>query len=269
MAVHDDKAQQDKAPLASIAHRHCDCTAAPLSIALLPPSPIAIPPLPLLFPIAAATVHGNCHCAVAALLSSIAPPPLMPIRIVLPLFLSPIVTPAIPQRRHCCPSPPPSPIVIALPSRHRLHICCCHPLQLRCHYATLCHLLTIHCPSTCRLVVMLDWLSLRHLLLCHHLSMHLLVITLPLNAPPSSLPWLVVPSPCCCHRLSTHQLVVTLPLIVPPSRLPRLVVLAPIVAPPPLIALAGCQVASHCATLSFDLADCRVTPCCRHHHPSQ
>ncbi len=66
-----------------------------------------------------------------------------------------------------------------------------------------------------------------------------------------------------------HQLLVLLPLIAPPSCLPRLVAPAPIVAPPPLIALAGCHIASHCATLSFDLANCHVTLRCHHHHPSQ
>jgi hypothetical protein len=116
---------------------------------------------------------------------------------------------------------------------------------------------------------MLDWLSLHHLLSCHHLSTPRLVITLPLYAAPSSLPQLVVASPCRCHCLSTRQLVVTLPLIALPSCLPHLVVPAPIVAPPPLIALAGCHVASHHATLSINLADCCVTPCCRHHHPSK
>jgi hypothetical protein len=115
---------------------------------------------------------------------------------------------------------------------------------------------------------MLDWLSLNHLSSCHHLSTSQLVITLPLDAPPSSLPWLVVASPCCCHCLSTCQLVVTLPLIMPPSCLPCLVVPAPIVAPPPLM-LAGCQVASHCVTLSFHPDDCCITPRHRHHNPSQ
>jgi hypothetical protein len=99
--------------------------------------------------------------------------------------------------------------------------------------------------------------------------MRRLVITLPLDAPPSSLPRLVVAPPCCCHCLSTRQLVVTLPLIVPPSCLPRLVVPLPIVAPLPLIALAGCHVASHCATLSLDPADCCLTPHCCYHHPFQ
>jgi hypothetical protein len=116
-------------------------------------------------------------------------------------------------------------------------------------------------PAGCHM----DWLSLHHLLLCHHLSRCRLVITLPLNAPPSSLPRLVGR----CHCLSTCQLLVTLPLIGPPSCLPRLVVPAPIVAPPPLIALAGCHIDSRHATLSFDPADCCVTPYCCHHRPSQ
>jgi hypothetical protein len=77
------------------------------------------------------------------------------IRIVLPLLLSPIVTPAIAHHRHRCSSPPPSPIAIALPSRHPLRICCRRPSQLCCYPA--------RCPSTCRLVVTLDWLSLCHL----------------------------------------------------------------------------------------------------------
>ncbi len=155
------------------------------------------------------------------------------------------------------------PITILLPSHHQLRICCCCPLQLCCHYASLCHLLMLRCPSTCWLVVTFNCLSLRHLLSCHHLSTCRMVITLPLDAPPSSLPRLVVPSPCRCHRLSTRWLVVTSSLIAPPSCLPRLVVPAPIVAPLPLIVLAGsCHVASHCATLSFDLADCHVTPHC-------
>jgi hypothetical protein len=267
-AVPDDKAQIDKA-LSTIIHCHCDCTAVPPPIALLPPLPIAImlPPLPS--PIAAAAMHGDCHCAVAAVLPSIAPPPLMPIGIMPPLLLSPIMTPAVAHHHHRCPSPPPSPITITLPSCHPLRIHRRHPLPLRCHCATLYHLLMLRCPSTCQLVVMLDWLSFCHLSSCHHLSMHRLVTTSPLNAPPSSLPWLVVASPCRCHCLSTHRLVVTLPLIPPPSCSPRLVVLAPIVAPPPLIALAGCHVASHCATLSFDLADFCTTHCRCHHHPSQ
>jgi hypothetical protein len=157
-----------------------------------------------------------------------------------------------------------------LPSRRPLR-CCCHnhhQLQLRCHYATLCHLLMRHYPSTCQLVVTLDWLSLHHLSLFHHLSTCWLVIILPLNAPPSSLPRLVA-SPCRCHCLSTRRLIVTSPLIAPPSCLPRLDVPAPLVAQPPLIMLAGCHVASHRATLSFDWADCRITPRCYHHHPSK
>ncbi len=110
---------------------------------------------------------------------------------------------------------------------------------------------------------------MRHLLSCHHLSTRWLVITSPLDAPPSSFPWLVVASPCRCHCLSMRQLVVTSPLIAPPSCLPRLVVPAPIVAPPRLIASAGCHIASHRATLSFDPADCHVTPRRCHHHPFQ
>jgi hypothetical protein len=116
---------------------------------------------------------------------------------------------------------------------------------------------------------MLGWLSLRCLSSCHHRSMCQLVIMLPLDAPPSSLPQLVVTSPCRFHCLSTCRLIVPLPLIMPPSCLPRLDSPAPLVAPLPLIVSAGCHAASHHATLSFDSADCHVTPCCRHHHPSQ
>jgi hypothetical protein len=104
---------------------------------------------------ASAAIHGDCHCAVAAVLPSIAPPPLTAIRIVPPLLLSPTVTPAV---AHCChhrPSPPPLPVAIALPSRRPLHIRRRCPLQLCCYHARR--------PSTCRLVVMLDWLSLGHL----------------------------------------------------------------------------------------------------------
>jgi hypothetical protein len=45
-----------------------------------------------------------------------------------------------------------------------LVLCICHhrPLQLRCYCTTLHQLLMCHHPSTCRLVVTLDWLSLRH-----------------------------------------------------------------------------------------------------------
>ncbi len=153
---------------------------------------------------------------------------------------------------HCdtrhCPLPPPLPILIALPSHCPLRCRHCHPSQLHCRYATLCHLLMRCCPSTCQLVVTLDWLSLHHLLSCHHLSMRQLVITLPLYAPHSSLPWLVVASPYRCHCLSTCRLIVTSPLIRPPSCLPCPNVPAPLVAPLPLIALAGCHVASHHAT---------------------
>jgi hypothetical protein len=112
-AVPDDKDQQDEA-LFAVAHCHCDCTAILPSIALPPPSPIAILLLSLPSPIALTTIYGNCHWAVAAVLSSIAPPPLMRIRIVPLLLPFPTVTSAI---AHCC---------------HR------HPLQSRCHPA-------IHC----------------------------------------------------------------------------------------------------------------------------
>jgi hypothetical protein len=72
-------------------------------------------------------------------------------------------------------------------------------------------------------------------------------------------------SPRIVHRLAALALFI----IAPPSGLPCRVVPAPIVAPPPLITLAGCHVASHPATRSFDLADCRVTPRRCHHHSSQ
>jgi hypothetical protein len=104
---------------------------------------------------ASAAIHGDCHCAVAAILPSIVPPPLTATRIVLLLLLSPIVTPAIVHCRHSCPSPPLLPIVIVLPSRHPLRIRRCCILQSCCYLA--------RCPPTCRLVVTLDWLSLRHL----------------------------------------------------------------------------------------------------------
>jgi hypothetical protein len=104
---------------------------------------------------ASAAIHGNCHCTVAAVLPSIAPPPLTAMGIAPPLLLSPIVTPAVAHRRHRRPSPPPSPIAIALPSRRPLRIRRRRPSQLCCYPARR--------PSTCQLVVMLDWLSLRHL----------------------------------------------------------------------------------------------------------
>jgi hypothetical protein len=104
---------------------------------------------------ASAAIHVDCHCAVAALLPSISPPPLTAIGIMPPLLLSPIVTPAVAHRCHRRPSPPPSPIAIALPSRHPLHIRRRRPSQLCCYRSRR--------PSTCRLVVTLDRLSLRHL----------------------------------------------------------------------------------------------------------
>jgi hypothetical protein len=104
---------------------------------------------------ASATIHGDCHCAVAAVLPSIAPAALTAIGIVPPLSLSPIMTPAVDHCHHRCPSPPPLPIAIALPSRPPLCIPHCRPLQLCCYRP--------HRPSTCQLVVMLDLLSLRHL----------------------------------------------------------------------------------------------------------
>jgi hypothetical protein len=107
----------------------------------------------VLFPSAATCV--DCHCPVAAVLPSIAPPPLTAIGMVPLLSLSPIVTPAIAHRRHHRLSPPPLPILITLPYHRPLRICHCCPSQLCCHYAC--------CPSTCPLVVTLDWLSLCHL----------------------------------------------------------------------------------------------------------
>jgi hypothetical protein len=104
---------------------------------------------------ASAAIHVDCHCTVAAVLPSIAPPPLTAMGIVLPLLLSPIVTPAVTHHCHRRPSPPLLPIMIVLPSHHLLHIHCHHPLQLCCYCA--CR------SSTCQLVVTLDWLSLRHL----------------------------------------------------------------------------------------------------------
>jgi hypothetical protein len=58
----------------------------------------------LLSPIATAAVHGNCLHDCTAVPSSVTPPPLSPIVIVLPLLLSPIVTPAVTHCRHHCPS---------------------------------------------------------------------------------------------------------------------------------------------------------------------
>jgi hypothetical protein len=104
---------------------------------------------------ASATNHVDCHRAVTAVLPSIAPPPLTAVRIVPPLSLSPIVTPAFAHRCHCRPSPPPSPIAIVLPSHRPLRIRRRRPSQL-CYYCA-------RRPSTCRLVVTLDWLSLCHL----------------------------------------------------------------------------------------------------------
>jgi hypothetical protein len=71
---------------------HCLCCCLPATLVT-----IAIP----LF--AAPAIHDDCHCTVAAILPSIAPPPLMPIRILPLLLLSPIVTPAIANCCHCCP----------------------------------------------------------------------------------------------------------------------------------------------------------------------
>jgi hypothetical protein len=128
-------------PLRRCRHRRCSPTAlVAVTIALF----------------ASAAIHVDCHCAVAAVLPSIAPPQLTAIGIVPPLLLSPIVTPAIAHCHHRHPSLPPLPIAIALPSRHPLRICRRCPSQLCCYRAR-------H-PSTCRLVVTLDWLSLRHLL---------------------------------------------------------------------------------------------------------
>jgi hypothetical protein len=99
---------------------------------------------------ASAAIHGDCHCAVAAVLPSIAPPLLTAIGIVPPLSLCPIVTPAVAHCRHRHPSLPPLPIAITLPSRRPLRIRRRCPSQLCFHRD--------RCPSTCRLVVTLDWL---------------------------------------------------------------------------------------------------------------
>ncbi len=50
--------------LSAVAHQHCNCIAIPQSIALQLLLPIRIVLLPFLSPVATATVHGNCHnCA--------------------------------------------------------------------------------------------------------------------------------------------------------------------------------------------------------------
>ncbi len=139
----------------------------------------------------------------------------------------------------CCPSSPPLLIAIARPSRRPLRCCHLRPPRLRCHRATLHHLLPHRHPSMCRLVVTWGWLSSLHLSLRHCLSSCRLVVTLPLDAPPSCLPQLVVASPHRRHCFSTRQLVVTSPLIAPPSCLSWLVVASPLIATPPLNALAG------------------------------
>jgi hypothetical protein len=129
----------------------------------------------------------------------------------------------------------------------------------------------------------------RHHFSCHRRRCPLCCLppSLPLPLPsllPSLSPLLIRhphhhhhhPLRCCCSPLACipcrhHHCLATLALfiITPPSCLPCLVVLSPIVAPPPLITLAGCHVASHHATLSFDLDECCITPSCCHHHPSQ
>jgi hypothetical protein len=65
---------------------HHDCAAITPSIAPQLPPPIAMLP-PLLSPITATAVHGNCHHNFAAVPLSVAPLALSPIAIVLPLLL--------------------------------------------------------------------------------------------------------------------------------------------------------------------------------------
>jgi hypothetical protein len=165
--------------------------------------------------------------------------------------------------------PPPLLNAIAPPSRHPLR---CHhhcPPRLRCHCSTLRHLLTHRRPSTCRLVVTWGWLLSLHLSLPHCLSISWLVVTSPLNAPPSRLPQMVVASPLVatpplnalthCH-LTSHCTTV-------------LFILAGCCITPHRDTASQCvgwlYIASHCATLTFDPAGCCVTPCCHHRHPLQ
>jgi hypothetical protein len=83
---------------------HCYCAAVTPSIAWQLPSPIAML-LPLLSPIAATAVHGNSHhnCAAVSALT-VAPPLLSPIINLVPLALSPIITPAVTHCHHHRPS---------------------------------------------------------------------------------------------------------------------------------------------------------------------
>jgi hypothetical protein len=91
--------------LSSFTHPHHNRATILSFIALLPLLPINILPLPSPSPIDAASVHGNCHRDPVAIPPPIEPPPLLPIAIVLPLLLSPFVTPTITHCRHQCPSP--------------------------------------------------------------------------------------------------------------------------------------------------------------------
>ncbi len=169
---------------------------------------------------------------------------------------------------HRCPLP--TLLLITIVPNHRpLRNYHCCPLQFCCHHATLGHLLMHRCSSTCRLVVTLSWLLLCHLLLHHSLSRQGLFLWVLLMRYP-----LICPSWLLCH-LTTTTASQHAGLLSPclsslaPSCLPWLVVLLPFVAPLSLNELAGCHIASHCATLSFDPAGCCITPHCHLCCPTQ
>jgi hypothetical protein len=106
---------------------HSDCAAILSSIAMQPPSPIAIVLPPLLSLITATVIHGNSHHNCNAVPLSIALPPLSPIAILLPPLSSFILTPSATHRSNCH----------LLQSSHQLAIHCAIAAIVHCNFSAI------------------------------------------------------------------------------------------------------------------------------------